>query len=87
MNPSTSQPEKQRDDRWLQGMLDETWDRYFADVPQANDVRIIFGRRARRRLGQYFSRQTQLHGDGDYYKWPISPAGGAGVGGFGHYGS
>jgi hypothetical protein len=40
-----------RDEAWLQQLLDETWDRYFADVVQANDVRIIFGRRAKRRLG------------------------------------
>ncbi len=40
-----------RDDAWLQQLLDTTWDTYFADVPQENDVRIIFGRRAKRRLG------------------------------------
>jgi hypothetical protein len=40
-----------RDDAWLQGVLDKIWDNYFADVPQVNDVRINFGRRAKRRLG------------------------------------
>jgi hypothetical protein len=40
-----------RDQAWLQQLLDETWDRYFVDVPQDNDVRIVFGRRAKRRLG------------------------------------
>ena len=40
-----------RDDAWLQGMLDKIWDNYFADVPQVNDVRILFGRRSKRRLG------------------------------------
>ncbi len=40
-----------RDEAWLQQLLDSTWDSYFADVPQQNDVRIIFGRRAKRRLG------------------------------------
>ena len=40
-----------RDEAWLQQLLDSTWDAYFADVPQQNDVRIIFGRRAKRRLG------------------------------------
>ncbi len=40
-----------RDQAWLQQLLDETWDEYFADVPQQNDVRISFGRRAKRRLG------------------------------------
>lgn len=41
----------ERDEAWLQQLLDETWDKYFSDVPQANDVRIVFGRRAKRRLG------------------------------------
>jgi hypothetical protein len=40
-----------RDDSWLQQVLDKIWDNYFADVPQQNDVRIVFGRRAKRRLG------------------------------------
>ncbi len=40
-----------RDEAWLQEMLDKIWDNYFQDVPQANDVRIVFGRRAKRRLG------------------------------------
>ena len=40
-----------RDEAWLQALLDITWDKYFSDVPQDNDVRIIFGRRAKRRLG------------------------------------
>jgi hypothetical protein len=40
-----------RDEAWLQGLLDEIWDSYFSDVPQANDVKIVFGRRAKRRLG------------------------------------
>ncbi len=40
-----------RDNAWLQMILDKIWDNYFADVPQENDVRIAFGRRAKRRLG------------------------------------
>lgn len=40
-----------RDNSWLQMILDKIWDNYFADVPQVNDVRIQFGRRAKRRLG------------------------------------
>jgi hypothetical protein len=40
-----------RDNAWLQQLLDTTWDAYFADVPQDNDIRIVFGRRAKRRLG------------------------------------
>jgi len=40
-----------RDERWLQDLLDRTWDTHFADVQQVNDVRIEYGRRAKRRLG------------------------------------
>lgn len=52
---SLSQPsgnsDGKRDEAWLQSLLDEIWDQSFGDVPQVNDVRIIFGRRAKRRLG------------------------------------
>ena len=40
-----------RDEAWLQGILDKIWDNYFPEVVQENDVRIVFGRRAKRRLG------------------------------------
>ncbi len=40
-----------RDEAWLQQLLDETWDRYFSDVPQDNIVRVRYGRRAKTRLG------------------------------------
>lgn len=40
-----------RDEKWLFEKLDEVWDTYFSDVPQDNDVRIVWGRRARTRLG------------------------------------
>lgn len=40
-----------RDDKWLFSKLDEIWDAHFPDVPQDNDVRIIWGKRARCRLG------------------------------------
>ncbi|TAK88929.1 hypothetical protein EPO04_02350 [Patescibacteria group bacterium] len=40
-----------RDEIWLQQLLDDTWDRYFSEVPQANIVRIVFGKRAKRQLG------------------------------------
>lgn len=40
-----------RDDTWLYQLLDDTWDRHFSDVPQDNDVRVIFGRKAKNRLG------------------------------------
>jgi hypothetical protein len=44
-------PDPPRDDLWLQGLLDDTWDQHFSDVPQANIVRIEFGKRAKRQLG------------------------------------
>ncbi len=40
-----------RDDKWLYELLDNTWDQHFADVVQDNDVRIVFGRRTKNRLG------------------------------------
>lgn len=40
-----------RDDKWLFQKLDQVWDEYFPDVPQENDVRIVWGRRAKTRLG------------------------------------
>lgn len=40
-----------RDDKWLFSKLDEVWDNYFPDVPQDNDVKIVWGRKARTRLG------------------------------------
>jgi hypothetical protein len=40
-----------RDEAWLQQLLDEVWDNHFADVPQDNIVRVMFGRRAKNRLG------------------------------------
>jgi hypothetical protein len=40
-----------RDEAWLQEVLDKIWDNYFPDVAQENDVRIVYGRRSKRRLG------------------------------------
>lgn len=40
-----------RDEKWLMQLLDDIWDQHFSDVPQTNIVRIIFGRRAKNRLG------------------------------------
>ncbi len=47
-----------RDEAWLQQLLDDTWDRYFSEVPQDNIVRIRYGRRAKTRLGS-ISRHRQ----------------------------
>ncbi len=40
-----------RDDKWLFAKLDEVWDSIFPDIYQENEVRIVWGRKARRRLG------------------------------------
>ncbi len=40
-----------RDQEWLESLLAEIWYRHFPDVPEANDVFIIWAKRAKRRLG------------------------------------
>lgn len=40
-----------RDQEWLESLLADIWYRHFLDVPQNNDVRIIWAKRAKRRLG------------------------------------
>jgi hypothetical protein len=40
-----------RDDKWLFSKLDEVWDDYFSDIPQHNNVKIVWGRKAKNRLG------------------------------------
>ncbi|PSO43079.1 hypothetical protein BRC19_02460 [Candidatus Saccharibacteria bacterium QS_5_54_17] len=40
-----------RDQAWLQQQLGEIWRLHFPDVQERNPVRIMFGRRAYRRLG------------------------------------
>ncbi len=40
-----------RDQEWLENLLAEIWYKHFEDVPQSNEVRIVYGRKAKRRLG------------------------------------
>ncbi len=40
-----------RDQEWLESLLADIWYRHFLDVPQNNDVRIIWAKRAKWRLG------------------------------------
>lgn len=40
-----------RDDKWLHARLDYIWDTFFLDVEQDNIVRIVWGRKAKTRLG------------------------------------
>jgi hypothetical protein len=40
-----------RDQRWLEQKLDYVWSNYFYDVEMVNEVRIKYGRKAKRRLG------------------------------------
>lgn len=48
-----------RDDKWLFAQLDTVWETFFPDMPQDNDVRIVWGRRARQRLGSISQDKTQ----------------------------
>ena len=43
--------ESYRDQEWLENLLADIWYQHFSDVPQENDVRIVWGKRAKRRLG------------------------------------
>jgi predicted metal-dependent hydrolase len=49
-----------RDDKWLFEKLDEVWDEYFPDVTQENDVRIVWGRKARTRLGSIKAGERRI---------------------------
>jgi len=51
-----------RDDRWLFQQLDEVWETFFPDMHQDNDVRIVWGRRARQRLGSICRDKTNETG-------------------------
>jgi len=51
-----------RDDKWLFQQLDEVWETFFPDMPQDNDVRIVWGRRARQRLGSISQDKTNKGG-------------------------
>lgn len=42
---------QKRDQEWLENLLSDIWYKNFTDVEQNNDVKIRFGRRAKRRLG------------------------------------
>lgn len=66
-----------RDEIWLQQVLDKIWDNYFPDVGQDNDVRIVFGRRAKRRLGSISldpaDRKTSIITINSLFKLPDVP--------------
>jgi hypothetical protein len=66
-----------RDEAWLQQVLDKIWDHYFQDVRQDNDVRIVFGRRTKRRLGSISldpaDRQTSVITMNGIFKNPDIP--------------
>lgn len=50
----------QRDNRWLKDKLAQIWQRYFADIPVANNVFVKFGRPTRTRLGSIkFGRRKE----------------------------
>src|SRR6185437_3577092 len=41
----------QRDERWLDDLLDQIWEQYFTDTPRANRVRVSYGGAWKSRLG------------------------------------
>ncbi len=43
--------ESYRTQQWLESTLSFIWDNHFDDVARTNEVRIIYGRKAKRRLG------------------------------------
>ena len=50
----------ERDNRWLKSRLQFLWQRYFADVPLANNVVVKFGQQAKTRLGSIkFGREKE----------------------------
>lgn len=50
-----------RDNRWLKLRLQMIWQRYFADVPLANNVVVKFGQQAKTRLGSIkFGRRKEI---------------------------
>ena len=51
-----------RDDKWLFQQLDEVWETFFPDMQQDNDVRIVWGRKARQRLGSISQDKTNQAG-------------------------
>ncbi|OIP81949.1 hypothetical protein COW94_02150 [Candidatus Peregrinibacteria bacterium CG22_combo_CG10-13_8_21_14_all_44_10] len=40
-----------RDNKWLENLFDEMWEKYFFDVRRANQIEVKFSRKARTRLG------------------------------------
>lgn len=40
-----------RNNHWLEQELNDIWKRYFSDIEKLNNIHIVFGRKARRRLG------------------------------------
>lgn len=49
-----------RDDKWLFQQLDEVWETFFPDMLQENDVQIVWGRKARNRLGSIKQGELRL---------------------------
>lgn len=45
-----------RDNYWLKRLTKKIWGRYFSDTEMQNDVRVTFGKRARRQLGSISHR-------------------------------
>ena len=50
-----------RDQEWLESLLGDIWYRHFSDVDEINDVRIIWAKRAKRRLGSIELDRSDRH--------------------------
>jgi len=65
-----------RDDTYLQSRLNELWEKYFSDVPQANKVHIKFGRASKYRFGSirlcYADNSSHILING-MFKSPVHP--------------
>jgi len=49
--------QNKRNNLWLRNLAEKIWNRYFSDTPVLGDIRVRFGRRARRQLGSISHRR------------------------------
>lgn len=61
MNAKTVSDHSYRDQEWLENLLALIWYEHFRDISQTNQVRIRYGRRAKRRLGSISLDQKDGH--------------------------
>lgn len=49
-----------RNNKWLQKVASGLWQKYFSDIPPANDLRVKFGRKAKWQLGSIKQKRGLL---------------------------